>query len=232
MNRRNLGKAGLVGLTVYASAMLGLSIPRADYASLSIPIWILPAILLVAWLTEGLKPDAIQIGKTNICLTPSGALIPLAIALFFGFQLMYLMPFAIGLLIMAGLMFKLSKPDFLKGIVRFKPSYALAISYGAAAFAALLMYGTADFALNIKTLAPLAGAVGTAGILIGNIATGLELSSQKATPATYKQKIVLGANGVCDVLWIPLFIALILFTIPAILAELHIMYPALQQYLT
>jgi hypothetical protein len=194
-------------------------------ASIRIPIWIFPAILTIAWLLEGFKADALQIRRTNICLALSGALIPFVIALLLGFQLEYLTPFAIGVVMMAGFMFKLSKPDFLRGNIRFKLSYALTISYGVAALAALLMKGTTDIAFNIQFLAPLAGAVGTVGILIGNIATGLELLSQASTPATFKQKIILGSDGVRDVLWAPLFVAVLLFTVPELYWKLQALLP-------
>jgi hypothetical protein len=232
MNRSKTAKVLLVAFVVYVSAIGNLNIPRGANPPFAMPLWVFLLILLIAWLLEGVKSDTLQIRTTNICLAPSGALIPLIVALFLGLQSMYAMPFAIGLLIMSGLMFKLSKPDFLKGSVRFKPEYALALSYFTAALAALLIYGTPDFAFNIRILAPLAGAIGTTGILIGNIATGLELSSQKSTPATFKQKIILGGNGIRDVLWVPLFVAVILFTVPIILAEFNFIPPILQQYFT
>jgi len=220
MSHSKFGKIALVAFATY-SATMPHQIPLQDYASIQIPLWIFPAILFVAWLLEGLKADALQIPRTNICLTPSGALIPLTTGLFLTCQLRYLTPFAIGVVMMAGLMFKLSKPDFLRGSIRFKLSYALALSYGIAALAALLMEGRPDVAFNIRFLAPLAGAVGTVGILIGNVATGLELSSKTTTPATFKQKIILGGNGVHDVLWSPLIVAVILFTIPEIMLKLQ-----------
>jgi hypothetical protein len=232
MNKSKAGKLLLVIFIMYVSAMGNLNIPRGANPPFAMPFWVFLLILLMAWLLEGVKSDILQIRRTNICLSPSGALIPFVISLFLGLQSMYAMPFAIGLLIMSGLMFKLSKPDFLKGSVRFKPEYALALSYFIAALAALLMYGTTDFAFNIRVLAPLAGAIGTTGILIGNIATGLELSSQKSTPATFKQKIILGGNGIRDILWVPLFIAMLLFTVPTILAEFNFIPPILQQYFT
>jgi hypothetical protein len=227
MDHDQIGKISLIAFVVYSATILGVNIPlKPDKTSptwaapLSMPLWVIPVTLSVAWLLEGFKPEALQIKRTSIYLAPSGCLIPLAMAAFFGFQLMYLTPFLIGVLIMAGLMFKLSKPDFLKGTIRFKFSYALVLSYGAAALAALLMYGTADIALNVSILAPLAGSVGTVGILLGNIATALELSSQTATPATFKQRIILGSNGVRDVLWSPLLVAVVLFTIPTMLQML------------
>ena len=227
MNQGTVEKVIPVVFAVYSAAMLKVEIPTTP---LPFPLWVFSVVLVVAWFLEGLKPDALQLKRANICFSVSGAFIPLAIALYLGFQSTYVMPFMIGLLIMAGLMFKLSKPDFLKGSIRFKLGYALAISYGTSALAALLMYSGSSIDLNIRTLAPLAGAVGTTGILIGNIATALELSSQKATPATFKQKIVLGGNGVRDVLWAPLIVAVILFTVPAILTELNCIPPILQQF--
>lgn len=222
MSHSKAGKIAPVVFAVYSVAM-PYGMPLQNYASIQIPLWIFPAILLIAWLIEGLRVDVLQIGRTNICLTLSGAIIPFAVALFLGCQFPYFIPFAIGFLMVSGLMFKFTKPDFLRGTVRFKLSYALTFSYGAAALVALLMYGRPDIAFNIQFLAPLAGAVGTAGILIGNIATGLELSSQTATPATFKQKIVLGSLGISDVLWSPLIVAVILFTVPEILRNLHLL---------
>jgi hypothetical protein len=227
MSRAKVGKAFIIAFAVYCAAM-PYNIPLERFvpnALIRIPIWIFPIILSIAWLAEGTKADRIQIRRTNICLTPSGALIPFAIAMLLGFQLEYLMPFAIGVAMMAGFMFKFSKPDLLRGNVRFKLGYALMFSYGIAAFAALIMKGTTDVAFNIQFLAPLAGAVGMVGILLGNIATGLELLSQASTPATFKQKIILGSNGVRDVLWAPLFVAILLFTVPELYWKLQTLLP-------
>jgi len=234
MSTNRNGKIALVAFVVYSVTILGASIPTVvkrensffpPVSPISIPLWVIPMMLCTAWLLEGFKPEILRISRTSIYVAPSGCLIPLAIALFLGCQPMYLTSFLIGVLIMAGVMFKLSKPDFLKGTIRFKFSHALALSYGAAALASLLMYGVADVALNISILAPLAGSVGTVGILIGSIATALELSSKTATPATFKQRIVLGSNGVRDVLWSPLLVAAILFTIPTILQILGLRVP-------
>ncbi len=227
MSPSKVGKIFLVAFVAYCAAM-PQKIPPEDLvpnALIRIPIWIFPAILTAAWLLEGFKADALQIRRTNICFALSGALIPSAIALLLGLQPEYLMPFAIGVVMMAGFMFKLSKPDFLRGTIRFKLGYALLFSYGVAALAALLMKGTTNVVLNIQFLAPLAGAVGTVGILIGNVATGLELLSQASTPASFKQKIILGSNGVRDVLWVPLFVAVLLFTVPELYSKLQTLLP-------
>lgn len=226
MAHSKAAKTALIALMVYSAAMpfkIPIPAPQENMPAptLQIPLWIFPAIAALAWLLEGLKADALHIRRTNICLAVSGAIIPLILSLLLISHYQYFMPFAIGLVIMAGLMYKLSKPDFLRGNIRFKLGYALVFSYGIAALAALLMYGSTVVAFNIQFLSPLAAAVGTVGILVGNIATGLELLSQAATPASFKHKIILGNNGARDVLWAPIYSAILLFTFPEIYAMLE-----------